>query len=141
MSLWYIRGADGKDYCWAKEPSYRCPIGSAERLGDILEAAAEELGVGREWLLRKIKHAGRRARVDGRLTDRCAECGHKLERLGFHCSIRVHDDEQTVAGFTMAKMEKQFYLDTKREAERWAREEVRLTHSIKEEQDAAITTT
>lgn len=135
MSYWMIHGADGKDYCWAKEPSYRCPIGSAERLGDILAAACEVIGIDPAWLLRRMKHSPYRKRVNGRLTDRCETCGHKLERLGFWCSIRTHDHEQSVAGFAMANIEKQFYVDTKREAERWARDEVALTHKIKEEEE------
>lgn len=146
---WYIEGADGRHYCYAKEPSFVCPIGSADRLGDLFDTACEEAGISKEWMLRRLRHNGYRARVNDRLTDRCESCGHKLDRLGFRCwieepytredlrdsSVRVTVQlNKTLSGNTPFKTVKSFHLDTKREAQRWAREEVALTKAIKEEE-------
>lgn len=148
---WYIEGADGRHFCWSKELSVTCPVGSKEELGDVLAAACSVVGIDPAYMLRRLKHNGYRKRVDGRLTDRCETCNHKLERLGYRCWIeRPYTDEELQAsgdlratvrlnqalGSAGMKTVKVFYVDTKREAQQWAREEAALARKIKEEETA-----
>lgn len=104
----YYEGKDGRHYCYAKEPTFRCPMGEpteyvvpapegsetegAHVLKDgtkaAVTAAAETLGIGALELGMMLKRAhqsgrGGRKRVGGKLTDTCDACGHKLDRLGY----------------------------------------------------------
>lgn len=125
---WYIEGPDGRRYCWRKEPSYRCPIASATRLDDALETAALRVGIDSAWLLRKIAgHAPSRRRIEGKLTDICDVCGHRLVRLGFRYWIEAQGGESTNArlaailgGDGYSQVEGPWYAKTKRDAQAWA---------------------
>jgi hypothetical protein len=68
----------------ASQPSFECPVGSAESIAGVEEFAAA-IGVSPAWLLRRIQHNGgrHRAHEGGPLLDTCDSCGHKLTRLGF----------------------------------------------------------
>jgi hypothetical protein len=149
-SYWYIEGADGRHYCYSKEASYRCPIGAggeppkdgsgltaAERESRI-QRAAVVVGVSKEFLMRKLGHSGHRARVDGRLTEHCEACGHRLERLGFRYWIESDKPQEGLSettrrlnramggsGFTM--VEGPWYADTKKDAQAWAQMRVKQT--------------
>jgi hypothetical protein len=130
----YFRGADGRRYCWNKEPTYTCPIGAAERLGDILEMAAEEVGVKADWLLARIRHSPWRARVDGRLTENCETCGHRMRREGFRYWIEAEpsknatEDQRLAAsihhrltGDGFVQVSGPWYASTRKGARAWAR--------------------
>lgn len=152
---WYMEGADGRHFCFAKEPTYTCPHAHFERTRvdeetveriptPAVKRAAEALGADPELLARGLErqHAsftyGRR-RVNGKLTDQCAVCGARMQRKGFRCWIEREptDDERNdmnsrVAGrlgFSNMRTERSFYVDTKREAREWAAEEVKVTRA------------
>ena len=84
---WYIEGADGRHYCYAKEPTFVCPMGEPveyDRVEDsedreptarltvpAIMPAAEQLAMDALLLAKMIRSAHRRhgagrARVDGR---------------------------------------------------------------------------
>jgi hypothetical protein len=128
---WYRPGRDGRRYCYAKETSWRCPVGSAERLGDVLELAAQEVGIDPAYLLARLRHSASRARVDGKLGDTCAACGHRLERLGFRYWIEAKSDdgiaelERRFGGDGFRQVEGSWYAQTKRDAQAWAAQRAR----------------
>lgn len=139
-SYWYIEGADGRHYCYAKDLSVECPVGSMGRLGDILELAAAEVGIDEAFMLRKLQHSAGRKRENGKLTDLCDACGHKLTRLGFRYWIegpppkdadgmalvgRTINLAMGGSGFTI--VEGPWYAKTKKAAQAWARMRVRQT--------------
>ena len=146
---WYIEGADGRRYCYAKDPTYLCPMGDpvvyersedsedsepVPRLTlDVMVPAAERLGMDQMLLAKVIGSAhlragAGRARIDGRLTDICATCGHKLIRKGFRYWIeakpRTADSQTRIAqrlGFSdYRQVEGSWYANTKRDAQTWA---------------------
>jgi hypothetical protein len=144
---WYVGPAsDGRRFCWAKEPSFRCPIhedayairreGSTMADGLATRAAAGVLGVDPRWLAMRIAGGSHgRTRVDGKLTDRC-HCGVKMERLGFAYWTEREAPERTDAGAELTRhmfgnqpteqLGERRYADTKREAQVWAREELKI---------------
>lgn len=115
-----------------------------------LAAAAETLAVfplklaGALARLHRSPGGGERERVDGKPTDRCAGCGHKMRRLGFHCWVDEpypegeEDVSKRVAqrlGFgPPRKTTRSFYVDTKREAEAWARDELAAARAVAAEE-------
>lgn len=151
---WAYPEVDGVRFCYAKAPTYRCPIaealgrpvgaalaeGAAPRLP--LAEAADVLGIDPTRLGAMLRTAHSRshevrARVDGKPTDRCAVCGHRLDRLGFRVwrEHLVPEGELTSEQRASARLGEVFggdglywatteslYLDTKREAATWARE-------------------
>lgn len=135
---WYIEGDDGRHYCYSKEPTYECPVGGMRSLGDILELAAGEVGIDPKFMLRRLQHSAGRARVEGRLTDVCLGCGHKLDRLGFRYWIEGEptEDEDTSSSRIAARLglgdgfvtvEGPWYAKTKKDAQAWARQRVAAT--------------
>lgn len=147
---WYIEGADGRHYCYAKEPTYLCPMAEPvlfDRAEDCegsepvprltvpaITPAAQQLAIDPLLLAKLIRSAHHRigagrARVDGRLTDTCAACGHKLTRKGFRYWIeakppRSHPRAQIAQrlGFSEYEhVEGSWYAKTKRDARAWAR--------------------
>ena len=151
---WYIEGADGRHYCYAKEPTFVCPMGepveydrpegsedsepTARLTVEAIVPAASQLGMDPLRLAKLIRSAHHRAgagraRVDGRLTDMCAACGHKLQRQGFRYWIEAKplttDSRTRIAqrlGFSeYQQVEGSWYATTKRDAQTWARGRVR----------------
>lgn len=106
-------------------------------------AAALQLQAGELAALLIRAHrssGGERRRVDGRLTSDCAVCGRRMTRLGFRAWIDrpLRDDELTDSDRTSRRIAvrlgldgrrlvlvREVYLATKREAESWARHELR----------------
>jgi hypothetical protein len=144
-SYWYIEGGDGRHYCYAKELSVECPIGSMERLGDTLTIAAEEVGIDPAFMLRKLQHSAQRRRDDGKLTMLCSGCGHKLTSLGFRYWIEGDPPREGTAmigravslalggsGFVM--VEGPWYATTKKDAQAWAHMRAKQT---KEDNDGS----
>jgi hypothetical protein len=132
--------ADGRRFCWAKAPSFTCPVHERAyeaRLPDgplpvAMSDAAYRLGLDARWLARRIAQGTHgRARVDGKLTDRC-QCGAKMRRNGFACWAEREDTSEGVSqdltrhlGSTpVVRVGPTRYMDTKREAEAWARDEL-----------------
>lgn len=102
---------DGRRYCYAVEPTYRCPLADAvpEEVTDVPEAivaAAAALGSDAYLLARALRKAhtgmlatdGGRQREDGKLTDRCRCCGARMERLGFRVWIEEPLDPDSTKG-------------------------------------------
>lgn len=164
MSYWYIDGKDGRHYCYAKEPTFLCPMGEpteyvvpapegsetegAHVLKDATKAAvtaaAEQLGMDPVLLGMIVKrghsHRHGRRRVDGRLTDQCVACGARMERKGFRVWIEAlpteEDAQSRIAdrlGFSGYRPVpgSSFYLDTKKEAAQWARDEAKLERMVR----------
>lgn len=141
---WYVGPApDGRRFCWAKEPTFRCLVHErayAARQPDAtptpaLLAAADGLGVDVRWLAMRVAGAshGRARGDDGKLTDRCA-CGARMERLGFgYWTERLSDSDDVGATITRRlggepteRLDVTHYADTKREAQAWAREQLQV---------------
>lgn len=142
---WYIEGADGRHYCWSKEPSFSCPIGTAERLGDLFEQACAHADISPAWMLRRLQHNGGRFRDEktGRWVAQCDSCGHKLDRLGFRYWIEgppPADDglgalnaalnKTLLGGSGFTTVEGPWYAPTKKDAEAWARGRVAETKGV-----------
>jgi hypothetical protein len=81
-------------------------------------------------LIRSAHHcsgAGR-ARIDGRLTDTCSACGHKLTRKGFRYWIEAKPHvpnarariAQRLGYGEYEQVEGSWYAETKRDAQTWA---------------------
>lgn len=164
-SYFYFEGTDGRHYCWAKTPTFVCPMaepveyipnGDGEegyhqiKLADLepLTSAAQLLGVDPLELGMMFKRAhssgrGGRKRVDGKVTDICSACGHRLERLGFRVWIeRTPTDEEadTASNRVGARLfgsgpqwvtepGSTRYLDTKKEATTWAKDESEMVRA------------
>lgn len=153
MSYHYYEGAPGTRYCWALDPTFICPISQLKydtadeqwSVPDEFTAAANLLGVEPSSLLRLMVRGhrnNRRMRIDGKLTDRCETCGHKMERKGFRTwSERdrtepregvggVSDDLTRRFGGTPSEILKTIYFDTKKEARAWALENSQVSQAI-----------
>lgn len=139
---WYLGPApDGRRFCYAKHATFLCPV--SDMAGDArvpdaepanaLVVAAEALGVSVRYLSGRLHSGHRRARVDGKLTDRC-ECGAKMNRLGFaYWTERPSTSDDAGAQISRAmfgeateRVGATHYADTKREAQTWAREELKI---------------
>ena len=146
MSYRYYNGAPGRRYCYAADPTFVCPYGqlkvSTDEQWEVPEAfaqAAALLDVFPDNLVRLVVRGhrnNRRARIDGKLTDRCDNCGHRMDRLGFRCWIEqdrppehwgTSDQITRSLGGTPSEIVKTVYLDTKKEARSWALEESRIS--------------
>ena len=133
---WYIQGSDGKQFCWAREPTFRCRY--SEQAPSKLSDAAVALGLSNlDELFKRAHQRGSIRKRDpktNRLTNRCQACGAKLVRRGFAYWVErpptaKDSGEQQVSarisnrlGGTGLVREETHYADTKREAETWARE-------------------
>lgn len=115
-----------------------------------IDAAARGLMMDPLKLARLIKRSHRsfsyqRERVNGKLTDRCECCGAKMDRLGFRCWVDrpKTEDELTSEDRTSSRVAERlgfdpgrrvvvhsFYADTKREADAWARDELRTAKAV-----------
>lgn len=159
----YYEGKDGRHYCYAKDPTFVCPLAepteyvvpageASETEGEhriklghlgLLTAAAGVLGVGAlelGMMLKRTHNSGRagRKRVDGKLTDTCGACGHKLDRLGFRGWVEREptaeeaDNASDRIGSRLFgagprwRNDETHYFDTKKEVMEWAREEAKL---------------
>jgi hypothetical protein len=146
MSYYYVEGTDGRHYCYAKEPSYRCPVGWTDRQGKddpepgafvITETIADGalyLGVDPQFLARKITHSADRSRDEhDKLTEFCV-CGRRLSKLGYRYWIegpppKDADDSQrataamrrALQGSGFIQVEGSWYAKTKKDAQAWAR--------------------
>ena len=144
---WYFSAGDQR-FCFDKHPRFRCPLAAAVThqssavsedctepaiISTVAAAAAmlaaDGLLLANLLVRAHISHNAGRLRVDGRLTDRCAICGSRMERLGFPCWIEEkpkrrdaqsriasrlgHDDFRRVPGAL-------WYRSSKREAREWA---------------------
>ena len=152
-SYWIVGPSkDGRRWAWAKSPTFTCPVersaSEARREGALpseeLMASAAILGVDARWLAMRLAGAshGRERDAQERLTDRC-RCGAKLRREGFACWVErlpTEDElEQTGAQISRAlggdgwrQDGPRRYMDTKREAEAWAREQLAVARSAEE---------
>jgi hypothetical protein len=142
-NYFYFEGADGRRYCYAGEPSFRCPIGAIERdpiaedagfiLTPAIENAAAELDLDPQFLAERLKHSAGRARVGGKLVEKCITCGTKLERLGYRYWImaKVSDEGAREANARIADrlgfnadgfvtVEGSWYAETRKAAKAWA---------------------
>jgi len=138
-SWWYLPGADGTHYNWAKHPTFECPNAdtvtytAAEREGeegtwvlqrDAISAAAAAIGADAillAKLLRRCHHTsvGGRLRVHGVLTNRCAVCGATMTRKGYRAWITAPG---AGAGAQRTTTRTTWHR-TRREAAAWARHE------------------
>lgn len=159
-SYFYVEGVDGRHYCYAKTPTFTCPMaepveyvpnangeGGEHRLKsglvETFDEAASALSMGPVLLGKVLKTAHQRKgterlRVDDRLTDLCAVCGHRMERLGFRVWIEhlptEEDTQSRIAnrlGFSGWRTVdgSHRYMDTKKEAQQWARDEAELVRA------------
>lgn len=160
FSYRYYEGTDGRHYCYAPAPTFVCPMADLTeyvpnpdgeggehriKLGDLepLTSAAQKLGVDPlelGMMLKRTHHSGRsgRKRVDGKLTDICAGCGHKLDRLGFRAWVErepTAEEADNASDRIGARLfgsgprwitDESHYFATKKEAVEWAREESKL---------------
>lgn len=138
----YILGADGRRYCWAVHPTFRCP--NADLLGEPdakgprareLADASAALGCDAALLVRLLSRAhnllsGERRRDDRkRLTEDCAICGRRMSRLGFAywiAAVASHDSpaariQVRLGGDSFERIEGPWYAGTKSDARAWAR--------------------
>jgi hypothetical protein len=150
-AYWIVNGGNGERFAWRKEPTYLCPHGYFERVreGDevvsrvptaAVEQAAAALGADVELLMRVMErvhasHSAGRRRVNGKLTGDCAICGARMIRKGFAHWKEVASDDVIARGFGAALgfdghvRGVTRYVDTKREAEAWARENAAVSRS------------
>lgn len=147
--FYYGPAPDGRHFCYAKAPTFQCPVAmdAAElrtpepepTAGLQVRAAAELLGVDARWLAARVASSSYhdRARVGGKLTDRCT-CGARMERLGFavwterprtkaelaepgaQISSRLFGTDSA----THVQDGPRAYQDTKRDAQEWARRQL-----------------
>lgn len=144
---WYMGPApDGRRFCYAKTPTFTCPIASAAQgflrdatlgsdpLAERVFDAASALRVDPKWLAQRVSSGSHhRERVDGKLTDRCT-CGARMDRLGFAIWVEREAPERTdtsarftrevFGGQPVERVGRTRYADTKREAQTWARQEL-----------------
>lgn len=163
-SYFYYEGTDGRHYCYAKTPTFTCPMAepvevrptviepregerdithehhlTAEHAEAITAAAAalgmDALKLGMALRSHHQRRGAQRERVNGKLTDTCAACGHRMEREGFRVWVEElplgEDAQSRIAdrlGFSSWRTVpgSSRYLDTKKEAQGWARDESRL---------------
>lgn len=148
-SYYYQPGPDGRHYCYDSTPTFRCPMSNLlpadERVYVVPRAvndAADALGVDGDKLTRLLVKAhrsisGGRERVDGKLTNYCAICGHKMERLGFRYWIEAKPGasasseqrtsaaiSQRLGGSGFVQVDGSWYQPTKRAAQDWAQARV-----------------
>jgi hypothetical protein len=145
----YYEGANGERYCYAKHPTYTCPLAEpgtqdAEPTREVATAAGV-LGADPDLLARVLetghrRYAQGRRRVDGQLTEQCATCGHRMTRIGFAYWKDVPDPgEGSVArianrlGFTAVRTVTRGHMDTKREAIEWARQNAAISRNAANE--------
>lgn len=157
MSYWYVDGKDGRHYCWSKQPTFVCPLadpvvyvkhedgesGHHELRDDAIEIQAgaallkiDPVKFGRIMRSAHQRVSSVRERDDaGKLTDRCAACGHQLDRLGFRAWIErepTAEEADTASNRINSRLfgagprwltVESFYCETKKEAQAWARDE------------------
>lgn len=112
----------------------RVPTAAAEKVAAVLGTDPESAA---KLLERGHRSMGGRLRVDGKLTERCEGCGAKMQRKGFRIwrEELVPEEERTSEQRTSAAINSRLgfdgqtwkttysgYVETKREAEGWARE-------------------
>lgn len=143
MTTYYVEAGD-THFCWSTEPTYRCPNADMPRGGDgeiiatpAIVSAAGLLAADPAKLAGLLERPHRRvsqhrARVDGKLTDTCAICGARLERLGFARWIErkpTTEERKSVQGRInerlgfdgMIRQAPTWYSKTKKDAAAWAR--------------------
>lgn len=150
----YYAGADGAQFCYAAQPTYRCPLAEPSEEGagrpnesSQLVAAADALTVDPGKLAGVLKRAhasyraGRERTEEGRLTDTCRVCGARMERVGFAAWHQAPDPveyRQQIAkrlGYVAATRQvgRRRYFDRKREAMEWAHEEAKISRAAAQE--------
>jgi len=138
----YILGADGRRYCWAVHPTFKCPNADLPAEPAAQGARALELAEGSAalrcdaaLLVRVLSRAhgllaGERRRDDrSRLTEDCAICGRRMSRLGFAywiAAIAPHDSpaariQARRGGAGFERVAGPWYAGTKSDARAWAR--------------------
>lgn len=141
MSYWYLDGPDQIRFCFDRHPRFQCRVGEGGS-ADELQAAGEQLGVLKLVELVELAHRRRgraeRDRQDGKLTDRCATCGARMERLGFMAwaerpaapdSTGTQMAERLGANAVPVRGDG-ICFPTKREAEAWAREQLEVAQLV-----------
>lgn len=153
MSSWFLSGARGRAYNWAKHPTFVCPNadpvsytpaepGATEGTWSLTrpEVATAAAAIGADAVMlgqllrqRHASHTAGRLRVGDRVTDRCSICGAKMIRKGFRAWIDEPDDSDDASaqrriagrlGFEAPRRTlRTTWHPTKREAEAWARHE------------------
>jgi hypothetical protein len=150
---WYMDAPGDRRFNWNKQPTYVCPLGDPLDFPERVEGeepgppvlkpeSATRFEEGAMYMacdpillakaVRKAHHsftAGRRRDESGALTDECAVCGARMNRLGFRAweDVPRHDDKmgQRVAarlGMDLPrKVLRSRYFRTKKQAEAWAR--------------------
>lgn len=161
----YWSGPADTRYCFNVDPTFICPNADPIRVeGEgvtitrdrcvAIDAAAKALMMEPVKLARMMQRSHRsfthsRERVDGKLTNRCACCGAKMDRLGFRVWIerpktaeeltpedRVGSRVAERLGFDGQKtvIVRSAYVDTKREAKQWCLDEKHTAEAIAAEQ-------
>lgn len=162
----YWNGPGGTRYCFNVEPTFVCPNVEPVRPTNLrdeqgwtsppenVRQAANLLGMQPVKLGRMIRKAHHsfthtRERVEGKLTDRCACCGTKMDRLGFRVWVErpKTEDELTAQDRTSSHVAERLgfsgertvtvrsaYTDTKREAKQWCLEEKATAQAVAEEE-------
>lgn len=137
---WYVEGADGVHYCWAKVPTFRCPFGEGPpvALTDALDSEAENGWPTSDKLVRMFQRAhgtgmgGRERDEQDRLTDRCRGCGAQLERLGYRAWAErekppgEHGEGVVAEALGFGRVQPigdARYFRTKKQAAAWARKQ------------------
>lgn len=154
-SLWDYHDLEtGDTKVVEREPGERMGVTFTRHVNDRVKHGARQLGMDPDRLAGMIAVAHRRdsgrARIDGKLTDKCKVCGAKMERVGFHCWVeRPYTEEElesssaraTVSlnaalGTQALKTIRNLYVDTKKEAREWAYDEFKTAKAAEEEQHA-----
>lgn len=166
----YWDGPEGTRYCFNIEPTFICPNAEPVKPHKIdwpegdehtwtsppenVRQAAHLLGMQPVKLGNMIRKAHQsfthtRERIDGKLTNRCACCGTKMDRLGFRVWIeRPKAEEELTAGDRTSSgvaqrlgfsgertvIIRSAYTDTKREAKQWCLDERATAQAVAEEE-------
>lgn len=155
-SLWDYHDLEtGETKVVEREPGERMGFTFTRHVSDRVVHGARQLGMDPERLATLIATAHRRdsgrARIDGKLTNKCKVCGATMERIGFRCwTERPYTEEEledstartTVAinarlGTQALRTVRSLYVDTKKEARRWAYDEFQIAKFAHEEETHA----
>lgn len=145
----YFAGANGAQFSYAVEPSYTCPLAPESEPKLLTGAAAALLDCDGGKLAKILERAhashrqGRERDDAGRLTDRCAICGARMERVGFVAWADEPDTDEARGRIgsrlginVMRTLKPRRYFDRKKDAIEWAREESKIHRAAAADQIA-----
>lgn len=151
VRYWELKGdPEGRRFCFTVTPWFVCPY--AEEIPQWMRSEARLEGLDGELVAelwrRGHRHKGGRARVGGRLTDRCDACGARMDARGYSAYV---ERDPTAAELTGERATAQRIgerlgfrgpsvrvkgvtgLATRREAKQWAWDEYTIAKRALEE--------